>query len=76
MDPTEPETERHAHLEQVIIAATRARSLVGQILEFSNPERTDFECVDANAIISEVADMLRPALPPHVDISWICARPA
>lgn len=63
-----PDSRAQAHLEQVLIASTRAKDLVKQILTFSRSEEPDRETLELQHIIAETLKLLRVSLPSTVEI--------
>ena len=62
-------------LAQVIIAATRAKHLVRQILDFSRKSENDRQLVATHQIVLEALRLLRASLPENVEIrQWIATR--
>jgi signal transduction histidine kinase/CheY-like chemotaxis protein/streptogramin lyase len=55
-------------LNQVLIAAERARSLVQQILAFSRQQRQEPRVIDLKPLVREVHHLLRSAMPTTVNI--------
>jgi signal transduction histidine kinase len=55
-------------LAQVIIAATRAKDLVRQILDFSRKSEQDMQPVATHLIVREALRLLRASLPENVEI--------
>jgi signal transduction histidine kinase/CheY-like chemotaxis protein len=55
-------------LNQVLVAAERARTLVQQILMFSRQQRQEPRLIDLHPLVKEVLKLLRSALPATVDI--------
>ena len=55
-------------LAQVIIAATRAKDLVRQILDFSRKTEQDMQPVATHLIVREALRLLRASLPENVEI--------
>jgi len=55
-------------IEQVIMAAERASSLVKQILAFSRQSEQEFDRISVTPIIKEVSKLLRASLPSTIDI--------
>ncbi|MGE3540517.1 MAG: PAS domain S-box protein [Candidatus Tectimicrobiota bacterium] len=60
---TPPSTTAHAHLQQALIAAQRARDLVEHILTFSRKQSSRREPLDLAPLLREVATFLRASLP-------------
>ncbi|KAB2889980.1 MAG: response regulator [Desulfobulbaceae bacterium] len=62
-------------LAQVIIAATRAKHHVRQILDFSRKSENDRQLVATHQIVLEALRLLRASLPENVEIrQWIATR--
>jgi CheY-like chemotaxis protein len=55
-------------LEQVLLAAERARDLVRQILTFSRKAEADLRPVSLNRAVREALKLLEPTLPKMIDI--------
>ncbi len=62
------DSRAQAHLQQVLIASTRAKDLVKQILTFSRIEEPDRETLQLQPIIAETLGLLRVSLPSTVEI--------
>lgn len=62
------DSRAQAHLEQVLIASTRAKDLVKQILTFSRSEEPDREPLELQPIIDETLMLLQVSLPSTVEI--------
>jgi signal transduction histidine kinase len=58
-----------ANLSEIRKASDRARALVEQILSFGRPRRTQFSRISIEALLDEAASLLRPTLPPHVELT-------
>jgi PAS domain S-box-containing protein len=58
------------HLEQVIKAGKRARSLVQQILAFSRQSEQERKPVRLGSLVQEVLNLLRASLPTTIDIRF------
>jgi PAS domain S-box-containing protein len=62
------DSHAQAHLEQVLIACTRARDLVRQILTFSRQKEHEQEVLQLQPIIDETLKLLRVSLPSTIEI--------
>ncbi|MGI9166403.1 MAG: PAS domain S-box protein, partial [Pyrinomonadaceae bacterium] len=62
------DSRAQTHLKQVLIASTRARNLVTQILTFSRQEEPELEVVKLQSIIAETLKLLRVSLPSPIEI--------
>jgi PAS domain S-box-containing protein len=62
------DSRAQSHLEQVLIASTRAKDLVMQILTFSRSEEPDRKALELQPIIAETLKLLRASLPSTVEI--------
>lgn len=62
------DSRAQSHLAQVLIASTRARDLVNQILTFSRSEEADQERLDLQHVIAETLQMLTVSLPSAIEI--------
>jgi two-component system CheB/CheR fusion protein len=60
--------DREEHLEQVALAASRAKDLVRQILIFSRQVETHKSPIQPAKLIRETLKFLRPSLPSTIDI--------
>ena len=66
---TIPENEQlHTYLEQVLIAASRAKDLVKQILAFSRNIEIERRPTDPHLLLKEVLNFLRATLPSSIEI--------
>jgi nitrogen-specific signal transduction histidine kinase/DNA-binding response OmpR family regulator len=55
-----------AHIDQVLVAAHRAKDLVRQILAFSRRERPDRKPIQLEPIVREALDLIRASSPPGI----------
>ena len=62
------EDPRHEHLAEVLKAAYRAKSLVGQILAFSRQQSGEGKLVRLESVVNETARLLRSSLEPNIII--------
>jgi len=62
------DSRAQTHLNQVLIASTRARDLVTQILTFSRQEDPEREVLKLQSIIAETLKLLRVSLPSTIEI--------
>jgi PAS domain S-box-containing protein len=69
-DLTPPSGDARAHLEEVLRAAERARAVVGKLLTFSQKERVSHDPLDLEALVTEVAAMLRRLLGDTYLVTW------
>jgi signal transduction histidine kinase len=60
----------HKMFDRILRAGVRARSLVRLLLDFSRPAATGGEAVDLRAVVDEVLDGVRAALPPGVEVDY------
>jgi signal transduction histidine kinase len=64
-----PDAEDHLdNLEQIILAADRAKNITAQILAFSRGEETDTEPVVLGTLVTEALNMLQASIPKSVVI--------
>lgn len=64
-----PDDQDHLdNLEQIIIAADRAKNITAQILAFSRGEETDTEPVVLGTLVTEALNMLQASIPKSVVI--------
>ena len=68
MDDLDEGTEARENLQEVLIAAHRARELVRQILTFSRLDTPERSALQLQPLIKEGLNLLRATLPAHVDI--------
>ena len=61
-------SEAQQHVEQILTASDRAKSLVGQILAFSRQSKPEKIPVDIGIIIKEALKLLRASLPANIEI--------
>ncbi len=57
-----------SHLEQILIAANRAKELVQQILTFSRQAETSKKPIMLKPIVKEVLKLIRAAIPANIEI--------
>jgi PAS domain S-box-containing protein len=62
------DSRAQTHLQQVLIASTRARNLVTQILTFSRQEEPERKVLKLQPIIGETLKLLRASLPSTIEI--------
>lgn len=67
-------SEIAGEIEQIAIAARRAKSIVNELLTFARREPGENRPVDLSSIVDEVVGLLRASLPPTVSISSACPR--
>ncbi len=65
-------SEIAGEIEQIAIAARRAKSIVNELLTFARREPGENRPVDLCAVVEEVAGLLRASLPPTVQITVAC----
>ncbi len=65
----EPDSEISHELEQIEIAAKRARNMVGQILSFARTQPSENVPIRVGEIIEEVARLMRASILPNIKIS-------
>ena len=63
-----PDDPKHGHLAEVLKAAYRAKSLVGQILTFSRQQSGETKLVRLESIVEEAACLLRSTLDPNIKL--------
>lgn len=68
-DEDEPDTERIKHSREITIAASRARDLVAQLLDFSGPAERDLTALFVNTLIEEAAGLIRAILPQTISLT-------
>ena len=75
-------SDRKESLDQIRIAAERARGLVGQILAFGGRVETERRIVDAAHVVGEAVDLVRATLPATIELRraleadmWVSADP-
>ena len=73
-DEVPPSTVARAHLEEVLRAAERARSLIGKLLTFSRRERLQRAPQDLDALIINTAAMLRRVMGERHEIVLNCDK--
>jgi len=61
-------SKSHRHIEQILKASDRAKSLVGQILAFSRENKLEKFPVDIGIIVKEALKLLRASLPANIEI--------
>ena len=76
LDDTEKETQLHDNLQELLVAANRARDLVKQILTFSRQADPKLKPLKIQLIVREALKLIRSSLPStiaiHQDISNTC----
>jgi len=68
LDDTEKGTLLHNNLQEVLIAAQRAKYLVKQILTFSRQADQDLKPLQVQLIVKEVLKLIRSSLPTTIEI--------
>ncbi len=64
----EPGSDLAGEIEQIDIAAQRAKSLVRELLTFARREPGQPQTVDLAAIVAEVTRLLRASIPPTIEL--------
>ena len=59
------------HVSKIVVAANRAKDLVGQILTFSRLSNQPAREVDVADIVNETLDLLRTSLPENIEIKQV-----
>lgn len=67
-------TQLQENLREVLVAGTRARDLVKQILTFGRRAEKDAEPVQINPLVKEAIKMLRSTIPASIDIKEHVSR--
>ncbi len=67
-------SELAGEIEQIAIAARRAKSIVNELLTFARREPGESRPVDLVAVVNEVAGLLKASLPPTVTIEVDCPK--
>jgi signal transduction histidine kinase/ActR/RegA family two-component response regulator len=67
-DDIPPDTTANKNLRQVLVAATRAKEMVRQILAFSRKDEIERKPVLLTEIVKEAITLLRSTLPSFIDI--------
>ena len=62
------ENPLHDYFTEIVRAAERARTLVAQILTFSQAQESEPQAVDVRSILSEALKLLRPSIPATITI--------
>ncbi len=70
MEGLPEESSSQKDLEQVLIAATRAKELVQQLLAFSRQTEQAHEPIQVHLLIKEGLKFLRSSIPSTIKISW------
>jgi signal transduction histidine kinase/DNA-binding response OmpR family regulator len=70
MDDLPKETEGRASLEDAFEAATRAKSLVQQVLGFGRKDDRHRRPTDPASVVKDALRLIKPTMPPHVDIRF------
>jgi signal transduction histidine kinase/CheY-like chemotaxis protein len=68
MDDLPPDTPNRENLNEVLVAAHRARKLVRQILTFSRLDQPDRRPLQVQPLITEAMNLLRATLPANMEI--------
>ena len=68
-------SELAGEIEQIGIAARRAKSIVNELLTFARREPGESRPVDLVAVVDEVTGLLKASLPPTVSIKVECPGP-
>ncbi len=61
------DSQPYQDLERVQTASARAALITRQLLDFSRPEDTNIRACIADEIVRDLAHLLRPLLPEHID---------
>ncbi|MEZ6184739.1 MAG: response regulator [Planctomycetota bacterium] len=62
----------NAYAEQIELAADESRQLVKQLLAFGRRQVMDPRSLQADGLLEEIAEELKPALPEGVELRWRC----
>lgn len=65
---TDPDSPMRAELQQVFIAATRAKDLVKQILTFSRKSKGEIYPLKIQLVVKEALKLLRSSIPTNIEI--------
>jgi len=77
MDDLPQDSAAQNDLKRVVKSANRAKSIVRQVLAFSRQfDETELQPVDLSAVLSDSIAMLRPAMPPTIQIDQDIRLPA
>lgn len=68
--PTETETSRNRHAEQILAVSKRASDLTRQLLAFSRKQMVSNQVISLNALVEETMQMLRRLIGENIDISF------
>jgi two-component system, cell cycle sensor histidine kinase and response regulator CckA len=63
---TQPGSELHEHLHEVLNAGDRAKVLVSQLLAFSRRQVLEMEDLDINEVIADLMKMIRRVIGEHI----------
>jgi PAS domain S-box-containing protein len=69
LDDTEKGTQLHDNLQELLIAAQRARDLVKQILTFSRQADQTLKPLKVQLVVREVLKLIRSSLPSTIEIT-------
>ncbi len=64
----EPSNPAHQKIDQILIASTRAKDLIHQILAFSRQSEMNRKPIQMHLIVKEVLKLLRASLPSSIEI--------
>ncbi len=68
-------TPAHAFVNEVRLASLRAADLANQMLAYSGKGRLAVQPVDVNAIVAEMAHLLKAAIPRRITLGYELTRP-
>lgn len=67
---TEKDSTLHNNLNEILVAGSRAKDLVRQILMFSRNTELDLRPIRLNSLIKETTKLMRATLPSYVNINY------
>ena len=65
----EPDPARRGHLQSILLAATRSADLTRNLLAFARKGRNLVEPVDLRVTVEDCLALLRPAMPPDLEVA-------
>ncbi len=70
LDGLDSQEPRYDDLQQVIKASQRASTLTRQLLGFSRRRAMELKATDANSLVRDLAELVRPAIGEHVTVDF------
>ena len=70
IEETDPESELHSNLQEILSAANRSADITRQLLAFSRQQTINPKVLDLNETVESMLKMLRRLIGEDIDLSW------